>query len=315
VPFEPEAPDFFRLQLQKTVRTAIPCRGVGVHTGAHVTMTLHPAPVDTGIVFRRSDRGGATVAAHWRNLQESPLCTTVTNREGVSVATVEHLMAALFGAEIDNLLVDLDGPEVPVMDGSAEPFLFLIERAGVVEQEAPRRAIKVLRSVRIVDQDRMVSLMPDSGFGVGFEIDFPNELVRRQEIGLAVDGETFRTDIARARTFALLQDVERMRAAGLARGGSLDNAVVVDGARILNRDGLRFTDEFVRHKVLDAVGDLYLAGAPLLARFRGVRSGHALNHRLLRALFADRSAWCRTTLAASAVAGEAEWDSARLARA
>jgi len=160
-----------------------------------------------------------------------------------------------------------------------------------------------------------VALLPDSGFGVSFEIDFANELVRRQEIGLSVDGETFRSDIARARTFALIEDVQRMRAAGLARGGSLDNAVVVDGARILNQDGLRFADEFVRHKVLDAVGDLYLAGAPLLAHFRGVRSGHALNHRLLRTLFADRSAWCHTTIAGSAIAGGAEWEADRLVRA
>lgn len=315
MPFEPEARDFFRLQLQKTIRAAIPCRGVGVHTGVHVTMTLHPAPADSGIVFRRSDRGGATVAAHWRNIQESPLCTTVTNGEGVSVATVEHLMAALYGAEIDNLLVELDGPEVPVMDGSAEPFLFLVERAGIVEQETPRRAIKVLRPVRVRDQERSVALLPDSSFGVSFTIDFPNELVRRQEIGLAVDSETFRSDIARARTFALLQDVERMRAAGLARGGSLDNAVVVDGARILNREGLRFGDEFVRHKVLDAVGDLYLAGAPLIGHFEGVCSGHALNHRLLGAFFADRSAWCHTTIADGAMAGGADWNLGRLARA
>ena len=315
MPFEAEVQNFFRLQPQKTIRATIPCRGIGVHTGAHVGMTLHPAPVDSGIVFRRVDRGGASVAANWRNIQESPLCTTLSNREGVSVATVEHLMAALHGAEIDNLLVDLDGPEVPVMDGSAEPFLFLIECAGIVEQEAPRRAVKVLRPVRVVDQDRSVALVPDSGFGVSFEIDFPNELVRRQEIGLAVDGESFRAEIARARTFALLEDVERMRMAGLARGGSLDNAVVVDGAKVLNPEGLRFADEFVRHKALDAVGDLYLAGAPLLGHFRGVRSGHALNHRLLRALFADRTAWCHTTIAAGNLAAGADWNLPRAARA
>jgi UDP-3-O-[3-hydroxymyristoyl] N-acetylglucosamine deacetylase len=315
VPFEPDIQSFSQLQSQKTIRAAIPCRGVGVHSGVHVTMTLHPAPAGSGIVFRRSDRGGAMVAANWRNVQESPLCTMLANRDGVSVATVEHLMAALYGAEIDNLLVDLDGPEVPVMDGSAEPFLFLIERAGIVEQRAPRRAVKVLRPVRVADQNCVVSLVPDSGFSVSFEIDFANELVRRQEIGLAIDGDTFRADIARARTFALLEDVERMRAAGLARGGSLDNAVVVDGAKILNKDGLRFADEFVRHKVLDAVGDLYLAGGPLIGHFHGVRSGHALNRRLLNVLFADRRAWCYTTLAGDEIAVEAHWDRAQLARA
>jgi len=294
----------------------MPCRGIGVHTGARVSMTLHPADTGTGIVFCRSDRGGATVAADWRNVQESPLCTTLTNREGISVATVEHLLAALAGAEIDNVVVELDGPEVPVMDGSAEPFLFLIERAGIVEQDAPRRAIKVLKPVRIADENRMAALTPSRGFSVSFKIDFPDEVVKRQDISLSLDAESFRSEIARARTFGFLEDVERLQAAGLARGGSLDNAVVVSGAQILNEDGLRYADEFVRHKVLDAVGDLYLAGGPIIGHFRGVRSGHALNRRLLEALFADRSAWCFTTLAEGDLAETAGWDSGiRAARA
>ena len=301
---------------QKTIRAAIPCRGVGVHTGARVAMTLRPAPVDTGILFRRLDCGSATVAAHWRNVQESPLCTTLTNREGVSVATVEHLLAAFAGAEIDNVIVDLDGPEVPVMDGSAEPFLFLIERAGILAQEASRRAIKVLKPVEVIDGDRKASLTPDTGFGVTFEIDFPSTLVRRQDISLTVDAETFRSDVARARTFGFFEDVERLRAAGLARGGSLENAVVVSGDRILNRGGLRYADEFVRHKVLDAVGDLYLAGGPIIGHFHGVCSGHALNRRLLDALFSDPRAWCHTTLAAGELVQAEEWaPRARVARA
>jgi UDP-3-O-[3-hydroxymyristoyl] N-acetylglucosamine deacetylase len=294
----------------------MPCRGVGVHTGARVSMTLHPADTGTGILFRRSDRGGATVAADWRNVQESPLCTTLTNREGVSVATVEHLLAALAGAEIDNVVVELDGPEVPVMDGSAEPFLFLLERAGIVEQDAPRRAIKVLKPVRISDENRMAAFTPSRGFSVSFTIDFPDEVVKRQDISLSLDAESFRTEIARARTFGFLEDVERLQAAGLARGGSLDNAVVVSGAKVLNKDGLRYVDEFVRHKVLDAVGDLYLSGGPIVGHFRGVRSGHALNRRLLEALFTDRSAWCFTTLAEGDLAETAGWDSGvRAARA
>jgi UDP-3-O-[3-hydroxymyristoyl] N-acetylglucosamine deacetylase len=301
---------------QKTIKAAMPCRGVGVHTGARVAMTLRPAPTDSGIVFRRGDRGGACVAAHWRNVQESPLCTTLTNREGVSVATVEHLLAAFAGAEIDNAMIELDGPEVPVMDGSAEPFLFLIERAGIVEQDAPRRAIKVLKSVRVADEDSTATLEPDVGFSVSFEIDFANELVRRQDITLSIDAETFRADLARARTFGFLEEVERLRAAGLAQGGSLDNAVVVSGGKVLNADGLRYADEFVRHKVLDAVGDLYLAGGPIIGHFRGVRSGHAMNRRLLEALFADRNAWCRTTLGAADLAEAPSWAaSARVARA
>ncbi|HLJ20861.1 MAG TPA: UDP-3-O-acyl-N-acetylglucosamine deacetylase [Stellaceae bacterium] len=301
---------------QKTLKAAMPCRGIGVHSGAHVTMVLQPAPTDSGIVFRRSDRGGACVTANWRNIQESPLCTTLTNREGISVATVEHLLAAFAGAEIDNAIVELDGPEVPVMDGSAEPFLFLIERAGVVEQDAPRRAIKVLKPVRVADEDCTAALEPDVGFSVSFEIDFSSQLVRRQDIALSIDAETFKADLARARTFGFLDEVERLRAAGLARGGSLDNAVVVSDGEVLNSGGLRYADEFVRHKVLDAVGDLYLAGGPIIGHFRGVRSGHAMNRRLLEALFADRTAWCRTTLGVSELADAANWGTrARVARA
>ena len=279
-------------------------------------MILHPAPSDSGIMFRRADRGGACVAATWRNIQESPLCTTLTNREGVSVATVEHLLAAFAGAEIDNAFVELDGPEIPVMDGSAEPFLFLIERAGIVEQDAPRRAIKVLKPVRVADEDCAATLEPDVGFSVSFEIDFSNPLVRRQDIALSIDTESFKADLARARTFGFLEEVERLRAAGLARGGSLDNAVVVSDGKVLNTGGLRYADEFVRHKALDAVGDLYLAGGPIIGHFHGVRSGHALNRRLLEALFADRTAWCRTTLGAAELAETADWASrARVARA
>lgn len=301
---------------QKTIKAAMPCRGVGVHSGARVAMVLRPAPSDSGIVFRRSDRGGACVAAHWRNVQESPLCTTLTNREGISVATVEHLLAAFAGAEIDNAIVELDGPEVPVMDGSAEPFLFLIECAGIVEQDAPRRAIKVLKPVRVADEDSAAALEPDAGFSVSFEIDFSDRLVRRQDITLSIDAESFKADLARARTFGFLEEVERLRAAGLARGGSLNNAVVVGDGKVLNAGGLRYADEFVRHKALDAVGDLYLAGGPIVGHFRGVRSGHAMNRRLLETLFADRTAWCRTTLGATEIPEAVNWASgARAARA
>ena len=294
----------------------MPCRGVGVHSGARVAMILNPAPPDSGIMFRRTDRSGACVAANWRNVQESPLCTTLTNREGISVATVEHLLAAFAGAEIDNAIVELDGPEVPVMDGSAEPFLFLIERAGIVEQDAPRRAFKVLKPVRVADADCAAALEPDVGFSVSFEIDFSSQQVRRQDLALSIDAETFRSDLARARTFGFLEDVEQLRAAGLARGGSLDNAVVVSDGKILNTGGLRYADEFVRHKALDAVGDLYLAGGPIIGHFHGVRSGHAMNRRLLEALFSDRAAWCRTTLGAAELSEAANWAAgARVARA
>ncbi len=269
-------------------------------------MTLHPAAPDTGIVFRRSDRAGAEIKACWRNAIEQPLCTRLDNGEGLSVATVEHLMAALGGLEIDNAVIELDGPEVPVMDGSAAPFVFLIECAGIAEQDAPRRAIKVLKPITAGETGKSAALTPDDGFSMSFAIDFASDAINRQDITIAVDPESFKSDLSRARTFGFLHEVDQMRAAGLARGGSLDNAVVISGDQVLNREGLRYVDEFVRHKVLDALGDLYLAGAPIIGHFRGVRSGHALNRRLLETLFADPSAWCFTTLARR-VPQEAAW--------
>ncbi|HEX7969057.1 MAG TPA: UDP-3-O-acyl-N-acetylglucosamine deacetylase [Stellaceae bacterium] len=284
------------IALQRTLKSAIHCRGVGLHTGARIAMTLHPAAPGTGIVFRRSDLAGAEIKAHWRNAVEQPLCTRLDDGEGVSVATIEHLMASLAGLEIDNAVIELDGPEVPVMDGSAAPFVFLLECAGVAEQDAPRRAIKVLKAVTVGVQGKSAAIMPDDGFSMSFAIDFASDAIRNQDITIAVDPESFKADISRARTFGFLHEVDQMRAAGLALGGSLDNAVVINGDRVLNREGLRYVDEFVRHKVLDALGDLYLAGAPVIGHFRGVRSGHALNLRLLEALFADTSAWCFSEL-------------------
>jgi UDP-3-O-[3-hydroxymyristoyl] N-acetylglucosamine deacetylase len=277
---------------QKTLKAAIHCRGVALHSGGRVGMTLHPAAPNTGIVFRRTDLAGAELRADWRNSVEQPLCTKLEDGKDFSVATIEHLMAALAGLEIDNVLIEIDGPEVPVMDGSAAPFVFLIECAGTLEQEAPRRAIKVLKPVNVGEDGKSASLAPDDGFSMSFAIDFASGAINRQDITIALDPESFKVDISRARTFGFLHEVDQMRAAGLARGGSLENAVVIQGDRVLNREGLRYVDEFVRHKVLDALGDLYLAGAPIIGHFRGVRSGHALNRRLLEGLFADPSAWC-----------------------
>ncbi|HEV2302312.1 MAG TPA: UDP-3-O-acyl-N-acetylglucosamine deacetylase [Stellaceae bacterium] len=300
---------------QRTLKTRIGCRGVGLHSGRKVAMTLAPAPPGAGIVFRRTD-AGVEIAATWQNAVESPLATVLSNGEGTSVGTVEHLLAALSGAEIDNVVVELDGPEVPIMDGSAAPFLFLIECAGTVEQEEARRAVKVLKPVSVVEAGASASLAPDHGFSVSFEIAYDNPLIRRQDIALVMDGPTFKSELSRARTFGLIDDVDRLRAAGFARGGSLDNAVVVSGDHVLNSGGLRYADEFVRHKLLDALGDLYLAGAPLLGRFRGVRSGHAQTRRLLAALFADPEAWCYTTLARATAFGAPDWEApTRLARA
>ena len=292
---------------QKTLKAAIQCRGVGLHTGAHINLVLHPATPGTGIVFRRRDLGGIEIAAHWRNIVDSTLCTTIGNDTDVKIATIEHLMAALAGLEIDNAIVEVDGPEVPVMDGSAAPFVFLMECAGIVEQVAPRRGIKVLKPVRVGVNGNAASLVPADGFRLSFAIDFASGAIRQQELSYDLDVENFKHEISRARTFGFLDEVERMRQAGLARGGSLDNAVVISGDRILNKEGLRYDDEFVRHKVLDALGDLYLAGGAILGHFHGVRSGHALNHQLIEALFADPSAWRTVTLAASDLAKGA-WD-------
>src|SRR6516165_1917965 len=291
---------------QKTLKSAIGCRGIGLHSGERVAMTLHPAPPDTGVVFRRTGSAVET-RAHWSNTIESPLCTVLSNGEGNTVGTIEHLMAALAGAAVDNAVVELDGREVPIMDGSSAPFLFLIECAGVVEQDAARRAIKVLKKVSVTENGATAALLPDHGFSMSFEIDFDNPLIRRQDIYLVFDADTFKAELSRARTFGLLDEVDRLRAAGFARGGSLDNAVVVGRDHVLNVGGLRFADEFVRHKLLDAFGDLYLAGGPILGSFRGVRSGHAHTRRLLATLFADGDAWCYTTLDRTTELGGSEW--------
>ena len=287
--------------LQKTLKTVIGCRGVGLHSGRRVAMNLLPAAPGTGIVFRRTD-AGVEILGNWINAVESARCTALSDGEGTSVGTVEHLMAALAGIEIDNAIVELDGPEVPIMDGSAAPFVFLIECAGVVEQDAPRRAIEVLRPISVVADGAMAVLSPDHCFSMSFEIDFESSLIRRQGMSVVVDAGTFKSELSRARTFGLLDEVARLREAGLARGGSLDNVIVVSGDRVLNSGGLRYDDEFVRHKMLDAVGDLYLAGAPIIGHFRGVRSGHAHTRRLLAALFADPEAWDYKTPTFSPVA-------------
>jgi UDP-3-O-[3-hydroxymyristoyl] N-acetylglucosamine deacetylase len=278
---------------QKTFKTSIHCTGTGLHSGAKVSMTLNPAPAGTGIVFRRTDVPSAIadIRALWSNVVDTRLCTAVGNEDGVRVSTIEHLMSALYGGEIDNAIIEINGPEVPIMDGSAQPFVFLIECAGVVEQDAPRRAIQIVRPVSIAEGKRSVTLAPAADFSVEFEFDFENGALSAQEFFMAVDPATFRTEVSRARTFGFAEEVARLRAAGLARGGSLDNAVVIGNGRVLNKDGLRFQDEFVRHKVLDCVGDLYLAGGPVIGNVRCIRSGHRHNNIVLRALFEQPDAW------------------------
>ncbi len=277
--------------MQHTLKSEIGCSGTGLHTGETVSIVLHPAAADTGVVFRRTDMDNGEIAAHVDNVVDGTLCTTLGNEAGVKIATVEHLLAALAGCQIDNVIVDVDGPELPIMDGSAAPFVFLIECAGIVTQDKPRRIIEVLKRVDVAVDGREVSLSPSSGFSVGFEIDFNSDAIGKQDLSVQLVNGTFKGEISRARTFGFAEEVDQLRRIGLARGGSLDNAVVISGDTILNDEGLRYDNEFVRHKILDCVGDLYLAGGQISGHFQGYRSGHAMNHAIVRALFADPTAW------------------------
>jgi UDP-3-O-[3-hydroxymyristoyl] N-acetylglucosamine deacetylase len=278
---------------QKTLKNSIHCSGVGLHSGTKINMTLLPAPANSGVVFRRVDikKGTNEIKATWENAVETPLCTTLVGPNGIRIATIEHLMSALAGYEVDNVVIELDGAEVPVMDGSAAPFVFLIECAGTLEQSAPRRALRVLEHVETAESHRSASLMPGKGFTVNFEIDFDSRAVGRQECFVELSQSAFKREVSRARTFGFLQEFDKLLELGLARGGSLDNAVVISGDTVMNEGGLRYENEFVRHKVLDSIGDLYLIGGPLIGHFQGVRAGHALTLRLIQTLFADQSAW------------------------
>ena len=291
---------------QQTLKAPIGCVGVGLHQGHRASLTFRPAPVDHGIVFRRTDIG-VDIPARFDRVVDTRLATVIAD-DDARIGTIEHVMAALAGCGIDNAVVEIDGPEPPILDGSASPFVFLLGCAGVVAQEAPRTTIAIVRPVRVSDGDAFAELRPPgpgtAGLDMALSIDFPAVAIGRQALSLRLTPDTFRHELARARTFTLAQEIDQLRAAGLARGGSLESAVVVDQARVLNVTGLRMPDEFVRHKLLDAVGDLALAGAPLHGRFIAHRSGHTLNHRLLQALFADRSAWQEITPVQLSVAAE-----------
>ena len=279
---------------QHTLASKINCVGVGLHTGKRVNMALLPAEAGTGIVFRRVDLDAEIQASH-DHVVDTKLCTQIGDRmvPAACVGTVEHLMAALAAACIDNAVVELDGPEVPVFDGSAAPFLFLIDCAGRREQAAPRQTIEIVKPVRVEGEAGAFAELRPGGFGLqmALSIDFPAAAIGRQALSMMLSELSFRTELARSRTFTMLAEIEAMQQAGLARGGSLENAVVVDGARIVNPTGLRSRDEFVRHKMLDAVGDLALAGGPIVGRFVAHKTGHALNIRLLRSVFADQANW------------------------
>lgn len=280
-------------------------------------MTLHPAAPDTGILFRRLDVSAdySLISAKYDTVSDLTLCTTICNDQGVKVATVEHLMAAFAGCGVDNAIVELDGAEVPAMDGSSAPFVFLMECADIVEQTKERRYIKVLKEITVSDGLASATLSPADMFSVSFEIDFDNPRIGKQNCSFSLRSGTFKSEICRARTFGFLSDFEKMKDAGLAQGGSLENAIVLSGQKVLNEEGLRYGDEFVRHKALDAIGDLYMAGSLLIGQFHGVRSGHSLNNQLLRAFMGDPDAWCfstETPVSKNSIGG-ANWPTSRAA--
>jgi UDP-3-O-[3-hydroxymyristoyl] N-acetylglucosamine deacetylase len=278
---------------QRTLRNAIRATGVGLHTGEKVYLHLRPAPVNTGIVFRRADLNPVVeIAATADNVGDTMLSTTLVKGD-IRVSTIEHLMSALAGLGIDNCFIELSAPEVPIMDGSAAPFVFLIQSAGIEEQKAPKRFIRIKQPITVSDGDKEASFLPFAGFKMSFTIDFDHPVFRDSNSHAEVDFSrtSFIKEVSRARTFGFMHEFEYLRSKGLVRGGSLDNAVVVDEYRIVNEDGLRYPDEFVKHKMLDAIGDIYLLGHNLIGEYRAVKSGHGLNNIAVRTLLANQQAW------------------------
>jgi UDP-3-O-[3-hydroxymyristoyl] N-acetylglucosamine deacetylase len=284
--------------MQHTLRAPVTITGIGVHSGTTVTARLLPASADHGIVFVRTDIVGKdnVIPARWDNVVDTRLCTVIGNKDGAVVGTIEHLMAALRGCGVDNVLVEINAPEVPILDGSSAPFVAAIEEVGIKVLSAPRRAIRVLKEIVVQDGDKEVRLSPASSPSFSGQIDYNHPDIGSQRYTLKMVNGNFKHDIADCRTFGLLKDVEMMRAAGLALGGSLDNAIVLDDNGIMNPEGLRCADEFIRHKILDAVGDMYLAGGPIIGAYDGMRAGHMMNNLALRALFADPTAWEKVDL-------------------
>ena len=278
---------------QRTLKNPVQATGVGLHTGERVDMTLRPAPANSGIVFRRVDMTPVVEIRAEAHAVHDTRLSTCMEAGGARVATIEHLMSAFAGLGVDNAFVDLDSAEVPIMDGSAGTFIFLLQSAGIVEQSAAKKFIRIKKTVEVKDGDKWVRFDPFNGFKLGFTINFAHPVfaATRQNVTVDLGEHSYVKEVSRARTFGFMQDVEAMRAQGLALGGNLDNAIVMDEYRVINPDGLRFEDEFVKHKVLDAIGDLYLLGHSLIGAFSGYKSGHALNNVLLRALLADEQAW------------------------
>ncbi|BDY06672.1 MULTISPECIES: UDP-3-O-acyl-N-acetylglucosamine deacetylase [unclassified Ferrimonas] len=279
---------------QRTLQRPVQATGVGLHSGDKVTMSINPAPVGTGIVFRRTDLTPvAEIPASAALVRETTLCTGLVSDEGHRIATVEHLMSALAGLGVDNAIIEVDAPEIPIMDGSASPFVFLLQTAGLVEQPASKQYLRIRKPIRVEEGDKWAEFRPHNGFKLNFAIDFDHPEIARsqQKMVMEFSSAEYIKQVSRARTFGFMRDIEYLRANNLALGGSMENAVVLDEFRILNPDGLRVEDEFVKHKILDAVGDLYLGGYAILGEFTAFKSGHALNNQLIRAVLENQEAW------------------------
>lgn len=279
---------------QRTLKEIVTTIGVGLHSGRKVTLTLRPVAANTGIVYRRTDvNPPVDFPADASSVRDTMLCTALVNDEGIRISTVEHLNAALAGMGIDNIIVEVDAPEIPIMDGSASPFVFLLQQAGIQEQNALKRFIRIKKPVRFEDGDKWAELLPYNGFRMDFEIEFNHPAIESDEQHLVFDfsSQGFVKEISRARTFGFMRDIEYLQSQNLVLGGSFDNAIVLDDYRILNEEGLRFDNEFVTHKVLDAIGDLYMCGHAIIGEFRAFKSGHGLNNQLLRAVLANQDAW------------------------
>lgn len=285
---------------QRTIKEAVSATGIGLHKGDKVTMTLRPAPANTGIVFRRVDLvPHVDITAQAERVGDTQLCTCLHNESGDSISTVEHLASALAGLGIDNIIVEVDSNELPIMDGSASPFIFLLQSAGIEELNTAKKFIKIKRKIRVQEGDKWAELHPFDGFRIDFEIDFAHPVIRHSKQRMLFDfsSDTYIEEVSRARTFGFLKDLEFMHAHDLALGGSMDNAVALDEYRVLNQEGLRYQNEFVKHKVLDAIGDLYLVGHSILGELKAHKSGHDLNNKLLREMLADEQAWEFATFA------------------
>jgi len=279
--------------LQRTIGSEVSCQGIGLHSGETVHMKLKPAKENFGVVFKRVDfpDDQSLIEARYDNVVDTRLGTTIANKSGAKAMTVEHFLSAAWGCGVDNLLVEIDGPEIPVMDGSSEPFIFLIECAGVVEQKASRKALEILKTVRFEGEDgKFIEVSPSPYFAIDISIEFDNKTIRRQKYDFDASNSSFKTNLCRARTFGFHHEVEGLRKIGLARGGSLENAIVVDSNGVMNKEGLRYKDEFVRHKTLDLVGDFYLGASYVKGHIKAFKPGHEINNKILRDIFADPEA-------------------------